>query len=138
MFEEYIIYGIVGLKIIMDIPFLRKRIITDTNMLNVFKTAKESISDSNNIKIDVKGSLEQINTKVDDIEKKVYNSIIEMNNSVLAFQEDELYQKMLVGLSELDELHQTLQNKDSVIERLETDLKETKLLLQEVRNLLKG
>lgn len=136
--EEYILYGMLGLKIILDIPFLRKRIITDTNMLNVFSVAKKSIADSNNIKINVKESLTTIDKKVQDIDKLVDDQIKQFNDTILEFQESELYQKMLLGLAELDELHKTLQNKDATIDLLGNELKATRLALQEINNKLKG
>lgn len=116
---------------------IKGRIVNDKNILNTFQVAKQSIMDSNNIKFDVQGSIEKVKNHIDRIETHVNESINYMNQTVLEFQEDELYQKMLVGLSELDELHQTLQNKDSTIEMLGKELKETKLALLEIKNLLK-
>ena len=60
-----------------------------------------------------------------------------METSNLEFQESEIYTKMLLGLTQLDELNQTLQNKDATIEELGREAKETKLALLEIKNLLK-
>ncbi len=117
---------------------LRSRIVSDKNMLNTFQVAKQSISDSNNIKFNVEGAITTVKTNIDRIENKVNESINYMNQTVLEFQEDELYQKMLSGLGQLDELHQTLQNKDSTIEMLGRELKETHLALLEIKNYMKA
>jgi len=117
---------------------VRGRIISDTNMLETFKTAKASIVDSNNIKFDVQGTITRINKTI-EAQREVYMEQQEsFQNAILEFQQDELYTKMLLGLSELDELHKTIQNKDATIELLGSQIKETNLVLQEIKNQLKG
>ena len=117
---------------------VRGRIISDTNMLETFKTAKASIVDSNNIKFDVQGTITRINKTI-EAQREVYIQQQEsFQNAILEFQQDELYTKMLLGLSELDELHKTIQNKDATIELLGSQIKETNLVLQEIKNQLKG
>ncbi len=127
--------------IIVLLPLIyavKGRIINDTNMLNTFKIAKTSIEESNNIKFDVNKVISKVSNQVHAVEILVQEQLSDFQKTILEFQKDELYQKMLVGLSELDELHKTLQNKDSTIEMLGTELKETKLALLEIKNMLKG
>jgi len=141
MIELLEAYGLEGLLLIVLtslIPIIRKRIINDTNMLETFKIAKDSIKDSNNIKFNVNDAINNVRNQVDEVKTMVDSQIKEFQETILAFQEDELYKKMLLGLSELDELHETLQNKDATIEMLGKELKDTRKILLEIKNKLKG
>ena len=127
--------------VILLLPLIyavRGRIISDTNMLSTFKTAKQSISDSNNIKFDVNDAISRTSNQINALEKLIDEQVSTFNKTILEFQEDELYTKMLLGLSELDELHKTIQNKDATIEMLGKEIKDTNLVLQEIKNQLKG
>ena len=117
---------------------VKSRIISDTNMLDTFKVAKDSILDSNNIKLNINDIAADVKRSIDRMEGDIWKAIEEVNHSVLEFQDGELYQKMLLGLSELDELHKTIQNKDATIEMLGKQIKESNLALQEIKNQLKG
>ena len=117
---------------------MKSRIISDTNMLDTFKVAKDSILDSNNIKLNINDIAADVKRSIDRMEGDIWKAIEEVNHSVLEFQDGELYQKMLLGLSELDELHKTIQNKDATIEMLGKQIKESNLALQEIKNQLKG
>lgn len=117
---------------------VKGRIISDGNMLETFKVAKQSITDSNNIKFDVNQVIGKMSNQIHAVELLVQDQLTDFQKTILEFQEDELYQKMIIGLAELDELHKTLQNKDTTIEMLGNELKETKLALLEIKNMLKG
>ena len=72
------------------------------------------------------------------IKALVDTQIAEFQATILEFQEGELYGKMLRTGDQIDELHQTLQNKDATIETLGKELKDTRLILLEIKNQLKG
>jgi hypothetical protein len=104
-------------------PFLRSRKISDGNMIKTFSDVKGLASNIHRKEIDFTLAL----TKVDDLATKIQNdvndSIKKMDNTILIFKEDEIYKKMLLGLSQLDELSQLLQNKDNTIASLKTTIK---------------
>ena len=104
-------------------PFLRSRKISDGNMIKTFSDVKGLASNIHRKEIDFTLAL----TKVDDLATKIQNdvndSIKKMDNTILIFKEDEIYKKMLLGLSQLDELSQLLQNKDNTIASLKKTIK---------------
>ena len=118
-------------------PFIRQRIVSDKNILNVFNSAKESIKQTNEIRSDMFKSLMLMGETIQRIDGLVDTQSTTFQEVILAFQEDELYTKMLEGLSQLDELHQILQDKDSTIEMLSTELREMHKTMQEFQQMMK-
>jgi len=74
----------------------------------------------------VKNMVQDIKAQNDGFEVKVDQKMDEIKNQVLAFQNDDLYQKMLSGLSQLDDLHKTIESQASTIQRQAQELKEIK------------
>src|SRR5210317_1545924 len=93
--------------------FIKKRLVSDKNILNIFSSAKDAIEQNNTFKLDISSNISRINQTIEKIREQSTVQTQEFERIILEFQEDELYKKMLSGLSELDELHQTLQNKDA-------------------------
>jgi len=104
-------------------PFIRSRVVSDKNMLLKFGDLKELASKVSFKEKDITNSIFKINVTVDKLQKDVNDSIKRIDDTVLAFTQDELYTKMLAGLSQLDELNQVLQNKDNTIADYKTQLK---------------
>jgi hypothetical protein len=74
----------------------------------------------------VKNMVQDIKAQNDGFEVKVDQKMDEIKNQVLAFQNDDLYQKMLSGLGQLDDLHKTIDSQASTIQRQAQELKEIK------------
>ena len=77
----------------------------------------KEVSEVRNMTSNFKGQIDRIETSVDQKMKEV-------SDSVLAFQNDEIYQKMLNGLSQLDEIQHTMKLKDELIEKQAQVIKE--------------
>jgi len=84
------------------------------------------VSSVKNMTETFKGEIEHIKIGVQDEMKNV-------NESVLAFQNDEIYQKMLNGLGSLDEIQQTMKLKDDLIEKQAQVIKEIHKRLGEMK-----
>ena len=74
----------------------------------------------------VKNMVQDIKAQNDGFEVKVDQKMDEIKTQVLAFQNDDLYQKMLSGLGQLDDLHKTIDSQASTIQRQAQELKEIK------------
>jgi hypothetical protein len=116
-----------------QIPALISRSVSDKNLLNVFSNVKEVAKDISFKETDISKAIASINQitsvlkdEIDKMEMKVGTEIQRINETVLAFQEGEIYQKMLNGLSQLDELAELLKNKDTTIEQLGQVIKDIK------------
>ena len=118
-------------------PLVRKRIIGDGKLLANFDSFKAVTQKVMAKEVDIVASIGKINTSISQIEEDVKQEIKNMNESILAFQESELYSKMLSGLAQVDQLQQRLENDNLTIEFLGAELKETKLLLEKIYNQVK-
>ncbi|HPG43232.1 MAG TPA: hypothetical protein PLJ98_05425 [Acholeplasmataceae bacterium] len=74
----------------------------------------------------VKNLTQTFDGKIANIEGLVDKKMQEVSDSVLAFQKDDVYQKMLAGLSQLDDLHKTIDSQANTIQRQAQELKEIK------------
>ena len=74
----------------------------------------------------VKNLTQTFDGKIANIEGLVDKKMQEVSDSVLSFQKDDVYQKMLSGLSQLDDLHKTIESQASTIQRQAQELKEIK------------
>lgn len=86
----------------------------------------KEVSEVRNMTSNFKGQIDRIETSVDQKMKEV-------SDSVLAFQNDEIYQKMLNGLGQLDEIQQTMRLKDELIEKQAQVIKEIHKRLGEMK-----
>jgi len=107
-------------------PALIKRVVSDKNMIKVFDNIKEVA-----LKVKSKeGEIVQTITLIDKVVEKVQNDINDnikrIDETILEFTSSEIYTKMLLGLSQLDELNKVLQAKDTNIQDIMTEIKEIK------------
>ena len=118
-------------------PFA-KRIIADKNMIAIFDKAKKSISDSNNIKINIIENITKITETVENIKKTAVEQTQEFERVILEFQDSEMYKKMLLSADQVEAIHETIKVKDETIALLGSTLKQIKLDMAEINNKLKG
>lgn len=76
---------------------------------------------------------ETFDTKISKIDGLVDSKMKEVSDKVLAFQNDEIYQKMLNGLGSLDEIQHTMKLKDDLIEKQAQMIKEIHKKLGEMK-----
>jgi hypothetical protein len=81
----------------------------------------------------IKNTTDTFKGQIDRIESSVDQKMTEVSRSVLAFKEDDLYQKMLTGLEEMKEMKQTMILKDDLIERQAQVIKEIHKKLGELK-----
>lgn len=112
-------------------PFLRQRIVQDKNIMKVFGNIKDMASKVGLKEIDITESLarvkqiaDNLKDNIDHMEKKVNDKIAELDQTLINFQESDVFQKMLNGLNQLDQLKQMLENKDTTIQELGIVIKE--------------
>jgi hypothetical protein len=117
---------------------MAKRIVSDKNMVAIFDKAKASIVESNNIKVDIKGSLANFNDRINSLQKVTIEQMQEFERVILEFQEGELYQKMLIGAEQVEKINEVLAQKDETISMLGMTLKDLTRDIQEIKNTLKG
>ena len=81
----------------------------------------------------VKNMTETFNSEIEHIKIGVQAEMKGVKESVLAFQNDEIYQKMLNGLGSLDEIQHTMKLKDDLIEKQAQVIKEIHKKLGEMK-----
>lgn len=116
-----------------QIPAWITRAVNDRNLLKTFEDVKDLAS---NIKIKEADILKAMSTvsnvtqslknEIDIMSLKVNDEISRINDTILEFTDSEIYQKMLLGLNQLDELKELLKNKDTTIEQLGQVIKDIK------------
>lgn len=115
-------------------PFVRARIVSDKNIMTHFTDIKQMAQKINFKEIDINQTLDRFNTEVKILDTKINEEIQKIDESIIKFQEDEFYQKMLVGVESLNDLAETLKVKDKIILRLENKLKAIDKKLGELQN----
>ena len=116
-----------------QIPAWITRSVNDKNLLKTFEDVKDLAS---NVKIKESDILKAMTTvsnvtqslknEIDKMSLKVNDEISRINDTILEFTDSEIYQKMLLGLNQLDELKELLKNKDTTIEQLGQVIKDIK------------
>lgn len=116
-----------------QIPAWVIRAVNDKKLLNTFEDVKDLAS---NVKIKESDILKAMSTvsnvtqslknEIDIMSLKVNDEISRINDTILEFTDSEIYQKMLLGLNQLDELKELLKNKDTTIEQLGQVIKDIK------------
>jgi uncharacterized coiled-coil protein SlyX len=81
----------------------------------------------------VKNMTETFKSEIEHIKIGVQAEMKGVKESVLAFQNDEIYQKMLNGLGSLDEIQHTMKLKDDLIEKQAQMIKEIHKKLGEMK-----
>ena len=104
-------------------PFLRSRIVNDKSMIKTFDDVKGLASSIHKKEIDFNMAISKVDDLAIKIQNDVKSSIKEMDQTLSDFKDSELAKKMLLGLSQLDEISQLLQNKDKTIASLKTTIK---------------
>ena len=127
MIPAFITKAIADKKAITTFEGIKKE---SSSQLSEIKTLAESLKQKEQIITQdvskVKNMVQDIKAQNDGFEVKVDQKMDEIKNQVLAFQNDDLYQKMLSGLSQLDDLHKTIESQASTIQRQAQELKEIK------------
>lgn len=116
-----------------QIPAMIQRAVNDKNLLKTFGDVKALAATVDTKSDDFKREfakyqtmVQQFGSEIESIRRLVENEISNIRDQVNAFQQDELYQKMLVGLSQVNDLIVILENKDQTIQRLGEVIKEIK------------
>ena len=128
----------IGVILAAFIPTSVVRNIKDGKILDVFRTAKDTIIENKEIKVDIKGSINKFNEKIDMLQKVAIDQTQEFERVILEFQDGELYQKMLIGAEQVEAINQVLAQKDETISILGTTLKQLELDIDIIKNKLKG
>lgn len=134
LIEQYAPWIITVVAILSpQIPAWITRAVSDRNLLKTFEDVKDLAS---NVKIKEADILKAISTvsnvtqslknEIDKMSLKVNDEISRINDTILEFTDSEIYQKMLLGLDQLDELKELLKNKDTTIEQLGQVIKDIK------------
>ncbi len=120
------------------VPTSVVRNIKDGKILDVFRTAKNTIIENKEIKVDIKGSINKFNETLGLMKNVMEDQTNEFERVILEFQDSELYQKMLIGSESVEAINQVLAQKDETIALLGDTLKELKLDIAVIKNKLKG
>lgn len=122
--------------IVILAPTLRTlaiRVVSDKNILKQFENVKETVENFRFKEADITTAISKVDTvakslknEIDKMNLKVNVEIERINETVLEFQNSEVVTKMLLGLSQLDELAQLIKNKDTTIEQLGQVIKDIK------------
>ena len=122
-------------------PFLISRVVSDKNILTKFTNIKTMAQNINFKEIDINESLVKIDQVTSSLSKEIKEikltneeNIKRINATILEFTESDIYTKMLLGLEQLDQLNQVLQNKDETISDLKAIIKEINLKLGVMEN----
>lgn len=122
--------------IVILAPTLRTlaiRVVSDKNILKQFENVKETVENFRFKEADITTAISKVDmvakslkNEIDKMNFKVNVEIERINETVLEFQNSEVVTKMLLGLSQLDELAQLIKNKDTTIEQLGQVIKDIK------------
>lgn len=119
-------------------PFLRKRIVSDKNLMLTFDDIKKTAQTVNWKEIDINKSIAKINGTVDRLNNDMINNQKMIEQTILEFAQSEFVAQMKNGLATFEEFKQTLQQKDDTIENLKIELKKISKNLATINNQLKG
>ena len=141
---QYLPQGLVtlGAVAVPMIPAFITKAVTDKKAITTFESIKaESKTQLTEIKdlavslkqkeetftrdiSQMKNMTETFKTQIDRIEIGVDRKMKEVSDQVLSFQKDDVYQKMLNGLSQLDQMQKAMILKDELIEKQAQVIKE--------------
>ena len=127
-----------GVILVAYIPTSVIRNIKDGKILDVFRTAKSTIIENKEIKVDIKGSIIRFDQTLDTMKTVMTDQTNEFERVILEFQEGELYQKMLIGAEQVAKINEVLKQKDETISLLGKSLKKLTKDIAEIKNTLKG
>ena len=122
------------------VPAFIMKAVSDKKAITTFEDIKATAESLKQKEINISENVakmnnlaETINSKVDRIESDIECKMQDVSSSVLGFQQDEIYQKMLNGLSQLDEMQNTMKLKDELIEKQAQTIKEIHKRLGELK-----
>ncbi len=104
-------------------PSIIKRTISDKKLIQKFGDVSAWAKNLNTKELNIKQTLNALNGLQNRIEAEVKAEIENVKNAVNEFKEDETYQKILDGLSKLNDLQEIIKEKDNLIESYRTELK---------------
>lgn len=110
-------------------PFIRARIVSDKNLLGKFEDIKSMANKVAFKEMELTESITMIDKTVGKIQSEMDENYKKFNETILEFQNGDYMTKMMIGLEQLDELKQTIENKDNIIAGLKADIKEIKKLV---------
>lgn len=121
-------------------PFLNKRVVQDKNIVSMFSNIKDLASKVGIKEADITSTLGKVNLaasalqdRIDKMENQVQRKIEALDRSIINFTESELFKSMMIGLNELNELHQIIDNKEQTIQDIGVILKELRTELAELK-----
>jgi len=127
MIPAFIMKAVSDKKAIKTFEGIKK---TSSTELQEIKTIAENLKAKEQLitqeVASVKNLTQTFDGKIANIEGLVDKKMQEVSDSVLSFQKDDVYQKMLSSLSQLDDLHKTIDSQASIIQRQAQELKEIK------------
>ena len=143
-YGPYIVGAVVWIG--TNFPIIRKRLISDNNLLKTFGDVKQLANKVQFKEVDINKALikvdviqQKIQEKIDIFQTQIDDKMELVDQAITNFMDSELYQKMLNGLDQLDQLKQMLENKDTTIEMLGSVIKEMNQNFLEIKNeILKG
>ena len=125
-------------------PIIRKRIVSDKHMMKVFGDIKELSSKVKFKATDINDALKKIDmvqknfqVRIDNFQNQIDDRMKIIDQSITNFTDSELYQRMLNGLEQLNNLDQLLENKNSTIQELGETIKSINQKFLEIKNRLK-
>ena len=104
-------------------PSIIKRTISDKKLIQKFGDVSAWAKNLNTKELNINQTLNALNGLQNRIEAEVKAEIENVKNAVNEFKEDETYQKILDGLSKLNDLQEIIKEKDNLIESYQTELK---------------
>lgn len=150
--NQYAPFIITGLGVIAPIlPTMIVKAVNDKKAITTFEGIKEESNaqlteikelaetlkkKEQNIEDNVskmKGMMEGVKGEVQIMKSGIESEMQNVSESVLSFQKDDLYQKMLAGLGQLDDLHKTIESQNNTIQRQAKELKEIHKKLGEMK-----
>lgn len=109
------------------------RIVNDKTIIAKFEDFKDLAGQVNRKEIDISGVLTNVVSlvgtlkgEIDDIKLEFAEEVKKIDETILEFTQSEIYTKMLLGLTQVDELIKLLENKDATIEQLGNVIKDIK------------
>jgi hypothetical protein len=119
------------------IPLLIKRKISDSNLLAKVtevkdvadKLSQKELALTKNIQ-NITHTTEQMKNDVEIMKNGVTDEMAKVSDQLLGFQQGDMYQKMLLGLSQLDEMQLIIKNNEELIQSQAQTIKDIKKKLE--------
>lgn len=119
-------------------PFLRKRIVSDHNLVLWFNDMKEMAKKVNFKEFDINTSINRINAQVDLLQGDILRNQEAIEQTIMEFTNSELIEQLQVGFSNLQALHDMIVQKDDIIENLKKEIKSINKSLSSLHKQAKG